>query len=239
MHGGMSGWAANTSNVEWCEAVTHLYALHPCCAELVNTVTNICAFSSAMIGLRRAFARGLPAAFVFTELVLAVVAIGSAIFHATRSYYAEMLDELPMSVMAIGYIWVLDALLMPASCRALVPAICSVFDYLTTVSGGMQVLKEKHWLTSAPYWARFFAAYVAAVSVVWVGYLCFHWYQLFVLCFTLQVLLAALISLAAGPARLRRLWIMFFVSIISGKTVWVSLQALPWRRVVSCACVSL
>ena len=97
---GLSGWAPDTSNVEWCEAVTHLYALHPCCAELVNTVTNVCAFSSAMIGLRRALARGLPASFLFTEAVLAVVAVGSTIFHATRSYYAEMLDEFPMSVMA-------------------------------------------------------------------------------------------------------------------------------------------
>jgi hypothetical protein len=83
-----------------CEAVTHLYALHPCCAELVNTVTNVCAFSAAMIGLRRALTRRLPASFVFTEAVLAVVAVGSTIFHATRSYYAEMLDEFPMSVMA-------------------------------------------------------------------------------------------------------------------------------------------
>jgi hypothetical protein len=44
-----SGWAANTSNVEWCEAVTHLYKLHPCCAELVNTATNICAFAAAVV----------------------------------------------------------------------------------------------------------------------------------------------------------------------------------------------
>ena len=124
---------------------------------------------------------------------------------------------------------------MPAAWSAL----ASVFNCLTTVIGGIQVLKDKHWLTSAPYWARFFAVYVAVVSVVWVGYLSFHWYQVFVLCFTLQVLLAALISLAAGPARLRRLWIMFFVSIISGKAVWVSLPGLSWRRVVSCACVSL
>ena len=71
--GTRSGWDANTSNVEWCEAVTHLYALHPCCAELVNTVTNVCAFSSAMVGLRRARS-GLPASVVFTELALAVMA---------------------------------------------------------------------------------------------------------------------------------------------------------------------
>ena len=95
-----SGWNYNKSNVEWCEAVTHLYALHSCCAELINTVTNICAFSAAMIGLHRALTHQLPRSFVFTEIVLAVVAVGSTIFHATRSYYAEMLDELPMSIMA-------------------------------------------------------------------------------------------------------------------------------------------
>jgi hypothetical protein len=102
-----NGWASDTSNVQWCEAVTHLYALHPCCAELANTVTNVCAFTAAMVGIRRVLVRGLPASFLFTELTLAVVAIGSTIFHATRSYYGEMLDELPMSVMGVGYLLVL------------------------------------------------------------------------------------------------------------------------------------
>jgi hypothetical protein len=37
-----------------------------------------------------------------------------------------------------------------------------------------------------------------------------------------QVVLAALISLDAGPVRLRWLWGAFLVSIITGKTVWVS-----------------
>jgi hypothetical protein len=110
-----SGWNRNTSNVEWCEAVTHLYTLHPCCAEFINTVTNICAFSAAMIGLHRALTYRLPRSFVFTEIVLAIVAVGSAIFHATRSYYAEMLDELPMSIMAY--------VARPAPLRA-TPAFC-------------------------------------------------------------------------------------------------------------------
>ncbi len=37
-----------------------------------------------------------------------------------------------------------------------------------------------------------------------------------------QVVLAALISLDAGPVRLRWLWGAFLVSIITGKSVWVS-----------------
>jgi hypothetical protein len=102
-----------------------------------------------------------------------------------------------------------------------------------TVGSRVQVLKDKHWLTSPPYWARFFATYIAAVALVWASYLSFHMYSAFVACFTLQVILAALISLAAGPAHLQRLWFMFLVSIIAGKAVWVSsfidLAMLPVR----------
>ena len=42
------------------------------------------------------------------------------------------------------------------------------------------------------------------------------------LALTAQVVLAALISLAAGPVRLQWLWIAFLVSITTGKAVWVS-----------------
>mmetsp|Transcript_54251 Transcript_54251/g.79534 ORF Transcript_54251/g.79534 Transcript_54251/m.79534 type:complete len:285 (+) Transcript_54251:49-903(+) len=183
-----SGWAADTSNVEWCEAVTHLYALHPCCAELANTATNLFAFSAGCVGLWRAARLGLPVSFVFTEVIILVVAIGSAIFHATRSYYAEMLDELPMSIMAIGYVW---------------------------------VLKDKHWLTQPPYWEKFVASYITAVACAWIGYVKYHWYGVFVICFTLQVIVAALISLDAGPLRLRYLWWYFWLpSILAGKALW-------------------
>ena len=129
------------------------------------------------------------------------------------------------------------------------------------------MLKDRHWLTSKPYWEQFFVAYIAAVSVAWIGYIKFHWYQVFVTCFTLQVLttlfkitlyscartsnielckivhihselsggaldsqviLAALISLSAGPDRLRPLWILFLISIVCGKAAWVRTCSRSW-----------
>lgn len=73
----------------------------------------------------------------------------------------------------------------------------------------MWVLKDKHWLTSAPHWTPFLASYTAAVSLAWIAYVKYHSYEVFTTCFTLQVILAALISLATGPVRLRALWLMF------------------------------
>jgi hypothetical protein len=169
-----------------CEAVTHLYALHPCCAELVNTVTNVCAFSAAMIGLRRALTRRLPASFVFTEAVLAVVAVGSTIFHATRSYYAEMLDEFPMSVMAyVPRAPPRYAPPLPPPARAGAPHRWGPASVRRI--GYVWVLRDKHWLTSPSCWHPFFACYAAAVCCAWVLYATLHSYHIFTTCFTLQV----------------------------------------------------
>jgi hypothetical protein len=49
------------------------------------------------------------------------------------------------------------------------------------------VLKDKHWLTSAPYWTPFFVSYAAAVGCAWVLYAALHAYDIFTTCFTLQV----------------------------------------------------
>jgi len=53
--------------------------------------------------------------------------------------------------------------------------------------GYIWVLKDKHWLTSAPYWTPFFVSYSAAVGCAWVLYAALHAYDIFTTCFTLQV----------------------------------------------------
>jgi hypothetical protein len=165
--------------------VTHLYALHPCCAELVNTVTNVCAFSAAMIGLRRALTRRLPASFVFTEAVLAVVAVGSTIFHATRSYYAEMLDEFPMSVMA--YVPRAPPRCAPPLPPRAVPR-ASPLGTCLCLQDRLHVGAQGQALADEPsYWHPFFASYAAAVCCAWVLYATLHSYHIFTTCFTLQV----------------------------------------------------
>jgi len=80
-----------TSNIEWCESVTHAYRHTGSVAELANTVSNLIFVVLGAAGLFRALrlTRPLPA-LVFTEAMLIVVGLGSMWFHATRSYNGEI-----------------------------------------------------------------------------------------------------------------------------------------------------
>ncbi|EKX39781.1 hypothetical protein GUITHDRAFT_143177 [Guillardia theta CCMP2712] len=101
------GWEAGSGHVVWCEGVTHLHRFSPLIAEMFNTISNIATLMAAGYGLTRARRKRLPRAFGFSDLCLLSVGLGSMVFHATRSFYGEMMDELPMSAMAFGYMWCL------------------------------------------------------------------------------------------------------------------------------------
>ena len=119
------------SLVEWCEGVTHPHALNANIAEAANTSSNLVFVLVGLFGLRRQYRRhrsrsnsgsnststsdsgggaGVCAALVFTEAALVVVGLGSMWFHAQRTYLGELLDELPMSLLAVGYHACLDGL---------------------------------------------------------------------------------------------------------------------------------
>jgi len=91
------------SNVEWCEARTHSYQHSSHVAEFWNTISNIIFVIAGAVGLRRVLKLRLPWTYIYTEAMLIVVGLGSMLFHARRNYVGEMLDELPMSAMAVGY----------------------------------------------------------------------------------------------------------------------------------------
>lgn len=87
----MGFWGPVDSNVDWCEPnyVQSYYV-----AEWWNTVSNLPLFAMAAFGWRQArrHASGETrfwAAFCF----LALVGVGSTLFHATLRYWAQLLDE--------------------------------------------------------------------------------------------------------------------------------------------------
>ena len=85
--------------VRWCEAEVRAF-------EWTNTFSNLIFAITAYVGWRLAKERGLPFEFVAAELLLIVVFVGSVLFHGTAgaSWRAELLDELPMMLLAHAFI---------------------------------------------------------------------------------------------------------------------------------------
>lgn len=87
----MGFWGPTDSNVDWCEPnYKHSYYV----AEWWNTVSNLPLFAMTAFGWRQArrHASGETrfwAAFCF----LALVGVGSTLFHASLRYWAQLLDE--------------------------------------------------------------------------------------------------------------------------------------------------
>eukprot|EP00930_Biecheleria_cincta_P021347 TRINITY_DN15846_c0_g2_i1.p1 TRINITY_DN15846_c0_g2~~TRINITY_DN15846_c0_g2_i1.p1 ORF type:complete len:245 (-),score=32.76 TRINITY_DN15846_c0_g2_i1:249-983(-) len=95
-----------TSNVGWCEFVVQPHAYHPEVGEFWNTSTSIVFYCFAgLFGLWQAVRNGYSSTHAFCDVMLVLVGLGSGLFHGTQSYAGELLDELPMSVMALGYMF--------------------------------------------------------------------------------------------------------------------------------------
>mmetsp|Transcript_1839 Transcript_1839/g.5410 ORF Transcript_1839/g.5410 Transcript_1839/m.5410 type:complete len:239 (-) Transcript_1839:91-807(-) len=94
-----------SANVEWCEAATHAFTVTPHIAEFWNCVSNVCFIVVGFASMRHNLRLRMPWAFVAADSMLMVVGLGSVIFHATQSWFGEILDELPMSILALFYFW--------------------------------------------------------------------------------------------------------------------------------------
>lgn len=96
-------WGPVTATMDWCEenyAVTH-YA-----AEFYNTISNVFFILLSLFGILAH--KNLETRFIYAYLSIIVVGVGSALFHGTLWFSAQMADELPMmyATAAIFYICV-------------------------------------------------------------------------------------------------------------------------------------
>jgi hypothetical protein len=92
--------------IRWCEAEVRAH-------EYANTASNVAFVAFAVAGLRDCRSRRLPRPFVAAELSLCVVAVGSVLFHGTKTWLGELLDEVPMLGLAVVYLWTVVGLLPP------------------------------------------------------------------------------------------------------------------------------
>ncbi len=86
-------WGEVTSSVDWCE---RNYVVTPYIAEFWNTISNILIFLGGVYGLYRARKSKLETRFYVLFFLIAVIGLGSALFHGTLQHNAQQLDETPM-----------------------------------------------------------------------------------------------------------------------------------------------
>ncbi|ORZ41384.1 ceramidase-domain-containing protein [Catenaria anguillulae PL171] len=81
-----------TAIVDWCEDNFTVWFL----AELVNTLTNLSTIALGAYGLLLCRKHHYSARFYWSFMAMVAVGAGSALFHGTLTYEAQLLDELPM-----------------------------------------------------------------------------------------------------------------------------------------------
>jgi len=114
-------WPAPTSDFNWCEP-DYIYTLFV--MELWNTLSSLC----FVIGPVRLWGRTRDWEARLNLILVAAIGLGSAAFHGTLQYEAQLLDELPM----ICYIMHTTALLArkdascPAFLKVYMVALCTL-----------------------------------------------------------------------------------------------------------------
>jgi len=86
-------WGPSTSSIDWCEAN---YAITRFIAEFTNTLSNLVFVSWAVYGLKNCGQENLPLPLALCQVGIALVGVGSFLFHATLRYEWQLGDELPM-----------------------------------------------------------------------------------------------------------------------------------------------
>jgi dihydroceramidase len=96
-------WGRPTSSVDWCEAN---YRFTPYVAEFFNTLSSLAMITVGVIGLVR-YRKTLETRFLVAFFAIAVVGLGSSLFHTTLRFELQMLDELPMLYLALVMVFIL------------------------------------------------------------------------------------------------------------------------------------
>ncbi|KAJ3375488.1 Alkaline ceramidase 3 [Allomyces arbusculus] len=79
--------------VDWCEGNFEVLSY---VAEFCNTFSNVIQLSLAVAAMTMAYKFQYGARFVAAFAGIAIVAIGSCLFHGTLTYHMQLLDEVPM-----------------------------------------------------------------------------------------------------------------------------------------------
>jgi len=95
-------WGTRTSAVDWCEPnYTWSYYI----AEFFNTTTSLPAAFLAFRTIYLAYKYGYETRNFVSNMMIALVGIGSAAFHGTLLYTGQIMDELPMVYASLAFLY--------------------------------------------------------------------------------------------------------------------------------------
>jgi len=86
-------WGPPTATIDWCE---NNYEYSYYIAEMTNTVSNLMMIIPPIWGMFEVVRQGIDKNFIFCQLLLLIVGLGSWAFHMTLLYEMQLFDELPM-----------------------------------------------------------------------------------------------------------------------------------------------
>jgi len=97
-------WGPVSSNVDWCEP-NYVHTGYVC--EFWNTLSNIPMIFLGLFGVLSFWKANLQIRFLLSGFFLFLVGVGSTLFHATLLYHYQLLDELPMILGSLVFVFCL------------------------------------------------------------------------------------------------------------------------------------
>jgi len=95
-------WGIRTSAVDWCES-NYTWSFY--IAEFFNTITSLPAAFLALRTIYLAYKYGYETRNFVSNMMIAMVGIGSAAFHGTLLYTGQIFDELPMVYAVLAFLY--------------------------------------------------------------------------------------------------------------------------------------
>jgi len=100
----MNYWGIQTALIDFCEKN---YEVTIYIAEFWNTISNIIIIILALYGIKNTINNNFSYIFTIQYLSIVFVGIGSAMFHSTLRYAEQQLDEIPMMIGIIIWIYII------------------------------------------------------------------------------------------------------------------------------------
>lgn len=103
-------WGEPTASINWCETD---YEVSHYVAEWWNTVSNIVLVALSTFGVRMCIREKHDADLLVLYVMIAIIGVGSALFHGTLLVVSQQLDETPMILAIVSWCYSLYRKVLP------------------------------------------------------------------------------------------------------------------------------